>query len=192
MDQSDDDLPALLATDLDRYFEQLVLTYQHRLYAFVLRWKGSSQDAEEVVQDALERAYHALADYPPQRIRTLRLQPWLYTITQNVLLNRSRAFKPQSVSLDRSKDNPLLEIEDQSLSPDEEIHRRERRNELEIHVAMLPDIYREAVRLYYFEELSYREVAEQLHQPIGTVKANVYRGTRLLRKLLEAPMNEVR
>jgi RNA polymerase sigma-70 factor (ECF subfamily) len=52
MSQRDEDLLALLATDLDRYFQQLVLSYQHRLYAFALRQTGSSQDAEDIVQEA--------------------------------------------------------------------------------------------------------------------------------------------
>jgi RNA polymerase sigma-70 factor (ECF subfamily) len=53
-------LPALLATDLDYYFEQLMLVYQHQLYAFALRQVGNVQDAEDIVQEAFLRAYHAL------------------------------------------------------------------------------------------------------------------------------------
>ena len=67
----------------------------------------------------------------------------------------------------------------------------ERRQELAGLVATLPDRYREAVSLYYFEEFSYQEIADLLDQPIGTIKSSVHRGIRLLRKLVSTQSNEV-
>jgi RNA polymerase sigma-70 factor (ECF subfamily) len=90
MNQSHQELPALLATDQDCYFEQLVLVYQHRLYAFALRQVGNKQDAEDIVQETFLRAHHALKNYPASRIRTLRLRQWLYKITLNVFFNFTR------------------------------------------------------------------------------------------------------
>ena len=57
MDVREADLSVLLAADLDRHFQQVVLHYQHRLYAFALRQTGSSQDAEDIVQEAFMQAY---------------------------------------------------------------------------------------------------------------------------------------
>src|SRR5215470_6113618 len=90
MDQSEENLPAMLATDLNHNFERLVLAYQDQLYAFVLSHVHSPQAAEEIVQTALEHAYFALRKYPPQRIRILKLEPWLYEITRNVFYNYMR------------------------------------------------------------------------------------------------------
>src|SRR5258708_13147032 len=78
------DILDLLATDLDRYFHHLVLSTQQRLYAFALRQAGSPQDAEDIVQESFIRAYHALADYPAERIRIMKLQPGLSKITLNL------------------------------------------------------------------------------------------------------------
>lgn len=189
MDQSEENLPAMLVTDLNHNFERLVLTYQDQLYAFVLSRIRSPQAAEEIVQAALERAYFALKKYPPQRILVLKLEPWLYEITRNVFYNYTRdnhtRAKISPVPLDLSEDSPLFDIQDQSMEPDEEVNRREERQQLEHSIAALPALYQEAMRLYYFDNLNYREIAERLHQPIGTVKANVHRGTRLLRKALQ-------
>ncbi len=80
----DQDLSAALAADVDGSFEQLVLTFQDRLYAFALRLTGSPQDAEEVTQDAFVRAYRALVSYPDSRIRSLALRPWLHQIVLNI------------------------------------------------------------------------------------------------------------
>jgi RNA polymerase sigma-70 factor, ECF subfamily len=77
----DQDMSAALAADLDGSFEQVVVAYQHRLYAFALRLTGNPQDAEEITQDAFVRAYRALATYPASRLRSLALRPWLHQIT---------------------------------------------------------------------------------------------------------------
>src|SRR5207245_4916500 len=76
----DSSLARALADDLDGHFEQLVRTYQDRLYGFALRLTDSRQDAEESTQDAFVRAYRALERYPAERRRELRLRPWLYQI----------------------------------------------------------------------------------------------------------------
>lgn len=192
MDHHRGDLPIELATDLDTYFEQLMLVYQHRLYAFALRQVGNPQDAEDIVQEAFLRAHHALKSYPAARIQALQLRQWLFKITLNVFRNHIRRLEPQSISLDTSEDSPLLEIEDQAVEPLSEVYWREWRHELEARVARLPEQYRTTVNLHYFEDLSYREIAELLNQPVGTVKANIHRGLQLLRKSMEAQVNETR
>jgi|SRR4051812_36353828 len=93
--EDDELLLALLATNLDQGFADLVSTYENRLTSHALYKLGTRQDAEEVVQDTFERVYYALKGYPAQRIRTLKLRAWLYTITQNIccnfLLKRSKS-----------------------------------------------------------------------------------------------------
>ena len=192
MEQQSRDLPALLATDLDGHFGQVMLVYRHRLHVFALRQTGNAQDAEEIVQETFQRAYHALKNYPVARIRTLHIQQWLYKITLNVFRNRARRVEPQSAPLDISEEGLMLEIEDQSGGPDAEVYRREWRLELERWVATLPEPYRSAINLHYFEDLSLREVAELLNQPVGTVKANVHRGLQLLRRGLKTQASEWR
>lgn len=179
------DLPALLAMDLDHHFKYVVSSYQPRLYMFALRQTGSSQEAEDIVQDALVQAYFALRNYPAQRIQTLILQPWLYRIVINVFYSRRRRPQIQFVPFDNSEDSPLLEIEDLSRKPDEELWWQERRSELEILIATLPEHYRVAVNLHYFEELSYQEIADLLDQPTGSVKSTIHRGIALLRQALK-------
>ncbi len=191
MDQDEEDLLSLLATDLDRHFRQLVILYQQRLYSFALRLEGSPQDAEDIVQETFLRTYHALKSYPVLKVRALRLRQWLYTITLNIFRNRQRKPEHQSMPLDISEDSPLLEIEDPSLGPDEEAYWREWRRELEMQLASLAERYRVAVTLYYFEDLSYVEIAELLNQPVGTVKAHVHRALRQLHKAMETQTNGV-
>ncbi len=190
-------LLAMLAIDLDGSYERLVLIYQDRLYAFVLSRTRSPQIAEEIVLDALERAYYALKGYPSERIRILKLEAWLFEITRNAYYNYLRASRTRdiylpSVPLDFSENSPHLIIEDASLEPDIIACLREDRRELLAAIETLPRSYQEAIKQYYFEHLRYDEIAKRLQQPSGTVKSNVHRGTKLLRQVLQQDTKEVR
>jgi RNA polymerase sigma-70 factor, ECF subfamily len=193
MDQGDSDILILLATDLRHSYERLVLAYWYRLKIFVLRLVGSHQDAEDIVQEAFIRAYYALERYSAQRILALKLRPWLYKITWSVYCNYTERSKlPQLVPLDTSEDSSLLELEDnEQEQPEESFENEERRRELIVLVDTLPWRYREIVRLHYFEDLSYQEIADIFNQPAGTVRVSVHRGIGLLRKKLEAYKSKV-
>ena len=188
MDPSDQELLALLATDLYQHFKQVVIRYQHRLYAFARRLTISPQDAEDIVQEAFVSAYVSLENYPPQRIQTLKLQPWLYRVTLNVYTHHARGSHLHLVPLHLTDDSPFLEIADREDERPEAIFEHlERHQELEALIAQLPERYRVSVTCYYFEHLNYQEIAELLDSPVGTIKSNVSRGIRLLRTLLPTP-----
>jgi RNA polymerase sigma-70 factor, ECF subfamily len=178
----------LLASDLNRYFPSLVLNFQQRLYAFALRYAGVPQDAEDITQEAFIRAYHALADYPAERIRAMKMQPWLYKIALHICYRHNSNKRLHYTSLDLSEEQQIsLALEDDERGhPEKMLEEREEIRELEAMIARLPEPYRIAISCYYFEELGYREIAELLNLPVGTIKSNVYRGTQLLRKSLQA------
>ena len=185
MDQGDEKLLALLATNLDCHFRQLVEVYQQRLYSFALRLVGRPEDAEDIVQEAFIRAYYALKGTPTHKVSILNLWKWLITITLNIFRNCMRKREQPVISLDLPENGIALDIADQALGPDEEAYWHEWRYELEGHIASLPEHYRPAITLYLFEELRYAEIAEVLEQPIGTVKGHISRAKYLLRQLLE-------
>ncbi len=179
MDQTGD-LIAGLADDLDGHFESLVCMYQDRLYRFALRMSGNPEDAEEVAQDALVRAYRALSQYPNERILALALRPWLYQICLNVFRNRVRRRTLQLVPLD----GDLLSGRDRE-RPERLVEAAEGSRELADHLATLPERFRAAVVLRHIEELGIAEIATALGQPEGTVKSNIHRGIRLLRQEMD-------
>jgi RNA polymerase sigma-70 factor, ECF subfamily len=181
-------LPAALAADLDGAFERLVRSHQDRVYGFALRLAGHAQDAEDITQDTFVRAYRALASYPGERVRDLALRPWLYRIALNVFRNRVRGGRRQVVSLDHAGAEGALGIvdEDAAVVPEQALERAELKKELAGLVATLPTRYRAAVVLRHVQDLGYREIASVLGQPVGTAKANVHRGLRLLQDALSA------
>ncbi len=158
----------------ERAFEGLVRDHQDRIYALGLALTGNRHDAEEVAQDTFLRAYRALVTYPPDRVRELKQKAWLHRIAVNVVRNRVRGVRPRLVELNGSEPSAAS-------GPEEDVMRRVEIDELAARVACLPARYREAVVLRHVQELSYAEVAEALGQPVGTVKANVHRGLKILR-----------
>ncbi|SRR5579875_977714 len=187
-DDEGDTLLTALATNLADAFPLLVARYQQAIYAFALRLTGAPSDAEDVAQEAFIGAYVSLEQYPPARIRSLKLRPWLYRVALNTWRHAARnATRLQLVPLDAA--DTTGESVEQTLAddlqeqPDALLEMRERRQELEALVARLPERYRVAVACYYFGELSYQEVADLLDQPVGTVKSTISRGVRLLREL---------
>jgi RNA polymerase sigma-70 factor, ECF subfamily len=177
-----------LARNVDAAFPALVAAHQDRLFTIALRLLGDRRDAEEVAQDALVRAYRAMRGYPHERIAALRLRPWLASITVNLSRNRRRrhddrqppgALEPM---LDAGFDPPS----DNRGAPAAAADRRETQRELAAVLLRLTPAVRTALVLRHVDGLSVAEVAEALDRPEGTVKAQVHRGLRELRVLLEA------
>ena len=187
----DDELTESLARDLDTSFEALVRAHADRCYSIALRVLGNPHDAEEVAQDALVRAYRAIGGYDPDRVRALRLRPWLATIVVNLCRNRTRRQAPASVALD-----PLVEVglEPAAATADEPPNVAARvadRERLAALLATLPDRYRVPVVLRHVDELSYAELAEILGRPEGTLKAQVSRGLAMLRAAAGTELEEL-
>jgi RNA polymerase sigma-70 factor, ECF subfamily len=179
-----DDLSVRLAADLDGHFEELVRTFQDRLYGFALRLTSSPQDAEESIQDCFVRAYRALGRYPKERVATIRLKPWLYQIALNVVRNRVRGAHPPEGAID----GPIadrLASKSQEEQPESAALGYEEQKRLANALRELPERYATAVVLRHVQGLSYQEAAQVLDQPVGTTKSDVHRGLRLLRAALD-------
>src|SRR5262249_22228843 len=189
----DTELTAALAVDLDGTFELLVLSYQRRLFGFALHLCGNPEDAEEVAQDAFVRAYRAPAAYPEDRVRTLKLGPWLIQITLNVMRNRVQKRRLATVPLDEPADETApREVEgDARERPEAMAVSAELRRQLEVLLRHLPDHWRIPVVLRHVEGYTYQEIAQLLDQPPGTIKSAVHRGTNMLRESLAAEQVEV-
>jgi RNA polymerase sigma-70 factor (ECF subfamily) len=193
MDHQDTELLRLLAHDLYGSFVQVVQHYQQRLYAFARRLTGSAQDAEDIVQEAFVSAYVSLENYPPERIRALKLQAWLYRVTLHVYGHHARGKRLCLVPLETALAAGESAFEDREEErPEALFEQREQREALEMLLWQLPEASRVAITCYYFASLSYQEIAEMLDQPLGTVKSTIFRGVRQLRAMLNTPEQRAR
>ena len=173
----DDALAGRLAVDLEGSFEDLVGAHVDRLFTIALRILGDRSDAEEAAQDALVRAYRALGGYDDDRIRQLRLRPWLTTIVVNVCRNRTRVRRVKTTELGFEPGT------EPAVDP---VARRDAREAWAALLATLPPAQRIAIVLRHVDGLSYAEMAEALGRPEGTLKAQVHRGLATLRDAFDA------
>jgi RNA polymerase sigma-70 factor (ECF subfamily) len=171
------------AGDLDA-FGTLVNRHQHRLVNFVRLMMSSAPDrdaAEDVAQEAFLRAYRALGQFRGQS----SFRTWLYQIASNVARthsakrrNRKETQEPESAY---ARDRPSEEnVERRAIA-----HDQLRRALLE-----LPDDWREALVLRDIEGLEYREIAELLKIPMGTVESRIFRGRQRLKAALKEPADD--
>lgn len=172
------DLASRLARDLDTAFPDLVTVYQDGLFSTALRLTGSRHDAEDLAQETLVRAYRALGGYPQQRIRSLRIRGWLWTILLNLVRNRARS---------RKRRPPTTDIETATSPPAHADIAAAAVATVDVARALttLDPADREVLVLRYVADLSVAEIAEATGRPQGTVKSRTYRSLARLRTVLE-------
>ena len=142
------------------------------LYRYALSVLREERAAEDAVQDAFERAFAALGRYPEERLRAMRLRPWMYKITLNVARNRLR----------ERREVPVEEISSAGVALSDE--GREGVMDVLAALGRLPERQRVAVTLRYLQDLPYAEISGVTGWPEGTAKTLVRRGVAHLRKLM--------
>ncbi len=158
------------------------------LYSAALRMTRNPADAEDLVQETYLKAYRAFASYQ----EGTNLKAWLYKILTNTFINsyRSKKRRPEQTELDEVEDLYLyrrlggLEAVAANRSAEEEVLDRFTDADVKAAVEALPEGFRMAVLLADVEGFSYKEIAEILGVPIGTVMSRLHRGRKALQKAL--------
>jgi RNA polymerase sigma-70 factor (ECF subfamily) len=167
-------------------FEVQVLAHLDALYGVACRLTKAPLDAEDLVQDSLVKAMRARDQYQPGT----NLKAWLFKILTNTFINKYRRGGLERVVLDGPDADPLADgwVSAASMRALRDPESQALRSivEEEIHRALdeLPEEFRLAVVLSDVEELSYKEIAEVMDCPVGTVMSRLHRGRRLLQKRL--------
>ena len=168
-----DDLATALATDLDDAFPRLVENTGRQVFWGLRRICGNHQEAEDLTQETFIRAYRALGDYESERIRTLKVQPWLWTIALNLGRNHLRDRSRRPMLVEMTVEHP---VDDPEPADGVAWDRR---------IAALSEPQRTAVVLRHVVGLSIDEISLATGRAAGTVKADIHRGLARLRKTME-------
>jgi RNA polymerase sigma-70 factor (ECF subfamily) len=169
-------------------FAELAMPYMSSLYSAALRMTRNPADAEDLVQETYLRAYRAFDSF---RDGT-NLKAWLYRILTNTFINQYRAAKrrPERADLDDVEDLYLyrrlggLDAQIAGRSPETEVLERMPDDAVKEALESLPEQFRIAVLLADVEGFAYKEIAEIVDVPIGTVMSRLHRGRKLLQKRL--------
>jgi RNA polymerase sigma-70 factor (ECF subfamily) len=164
----------------ERAYRQLVERYQRPVFNLALRMVRRAEDAEDVTQEAFVRMFRALDRYDPTR----PFQAWLFTIASRLCIDHLRRRRLAPISLTqtgRDEEEYTIEVEDPGLKPDESASHAQEEQRTRDLIDSLPPHYRIVVILRHQQDLSYEEIAETLHMPLGTVKARIHRARELLK-----------
>ncbi len=176
---TDEELAARVQKGETDIFGVLVERYQERLTRYGRRFLSREADVTDLVQDTFIRAYERLQSFDTLQ----KFSPWIYRVAHNVFVNEIK----------RASRNPLSYIDFDTLLTHpvyvdplvEERESKEVHAALELGLQKLPPKYREVLVLYYIEDLSYKEIADVLEVPAGTVGVRLRRAKEALAKLPE-------
>ena len=169
-------------------FSELAIEYMPSLYTAALRMTRNPADAEDLVQETYLKAYRAFNSFT----EGTNLKAWLYRILTNTYINAYRAKKrrPEESDIDDLENFYLyrrlggLEGATAGRSAEDEVLDHFTETEVKEAIEALPEQFRMAVLLGDVEGISYKEIAEILDVPIGTVMSRLHRGRRALQKRL--------
>ena len=169
-------------------FAEQAMEYMPQLYSTALRMMANASDAEDLVQETYLKAYKGFAGFE----QGTNLRAWMFRILTNTYINsyRSKKRRPEETELDDVEDFYLyrrmggLEAVRASRSAEDELMDLFSDVEVQSAIDALPESYRLAILLSDVEGLSYKEIAEDLDIPIGTVMSRLHRGRKALQKQL--------
>ena len=172
--------------DDEQAFAMLMDRYKRPVYHMVLKMVRNVDDAEDLTIEAFAKAFKNLHRFK----KDYTFSTWLFRIATNNAIDFIRKKRLETMSLDTSftDDNGeavQIDVEDKNLNPQEEAIKSQKIELIQLFVTKLPAKYQRLVKLRYFEELSYEEIAQELDAPLGTVKAQLHRARELMYDLVK-------
>lgn len=165
-------------------YAELMQRYKDSIYFMVLKMVNNKDDAMDITVTTFAKAFENLEKYRPD----YAFSTWLFRIATNGSIDFIRKKKLQTTSLDSLggdySEDKVFEIKSDVLNPEETSIKKQQTEQLKEIIDKLPPRYKTLIILRYFDELSYEEIAEQLDLPLGTVKAQLFRGRDLLSNVL--------
>lgn len=176
----------------NRAYANLMAAYRESLYLLMLRITRNTTSAADLTMETFGKAFNQLHRYAP----TSSFGSWLYTIGVNTYIDHRRRSRIETVPISETQrdgegDFVEYQIPSEQPNPEEALIRLQRDETLKQVVEQLKEPYRQIIRLRYYEDLSYEEIAERLHIPLGTVKVRLSRAKDLLVSIVKEKKAEI-
>ena len=177
-------------------FDQIVVRYKHKIFNYIFRMVGDSDEAEDLTQEVFVKTYVSLASFRSES----SLNTWLYRIAGNLCIDshrkrrrRQNALGGATLSLDEApaqtdmgdENGPSREVADRSFEPYNMLAQQELDGQIQKALAKLPEKMRTVVVLHDLEDMPYEEIAAIVGCPLGTVKSRLFNARVRLRDLLK-------
>jgi RNA polymerase sigma-70 factor, ECF subfamily len=177
----------LITEEQKKRFEEIAFEYMDSLYSTALRMTRNTAEAEDLVQDTYLRAYRFFNKFE----EGTNFKAWIFKILTNTFINkyRKKIRTPQQVQLDKVEFGLESEDEQKAVKEwsgfDEANYEELFDDDIKAALAQLSDDFRMVILLADVEGFAYKEIADIINRPIGTVMSRLFRGRRMLQKVLE-------
>ena len=172
-------------------YADLMQRYKDSIFFMALKMVNNRDDAMDLTVETFGKAFENIEKYKPD----FAFSTWLFRIATNNCIDFIRKKKLNVVSInqmsDEDDDRPM-QIKSDILNPEEKSIKKQQNEQLKLIVDKLPSRYRTLIMLRYYEELSYEEISQQLDLPLGTVKAQLFRGRDLMHNILNRKKKDFR
>jgi RNA polymerase sigma factor (sigma-70 family) len=170
----------------DKAYAKLLQRYKRPVYHMILKMVRNVDDAEDLTIESFAKAFKSLHRFK----KDFTFSTWLFRIATNNTIDFIRKKKLNTLSIentytDDDGQSVSIDVEDLNPNPQEEAIKSQKEELIQVFVNMLPGKYQKLVRLRYFQELSYEEIAVELDAPLGTVKAQLHRARELMYDLVK-------
>mgnify|MGYP003562756830 CR=1 FL=1 len=176
----------------EQAYAELMKRYKKPVYHMILKMVRNVDDAEDLTIEAFAKAFKNLKRFK----KDYTFSTWLFRIATNNAIDFIRKKKLETMSLDTSfqddsGENITIDVQDRGLNPQEEAIKSQKIELVRVFVDKLPPKYQRLVKLRYFQELSYEEIAKELDAPLGTVKAQLHRARELMYDLVKGKQQHI-
>jgi RNA polymerase sigma-70 factor (ECF subfamily) len=168
----------------EQAYAELMDRYRDAIYYMLLKMVNNKNDAEDLTIEAFGKAFKNIEQYTPK----YAFSTWLFKIATNNCIDFIRKQKANLISIDQAEEDDEMSappLHSTSLDPEEDMIKNQRVDLMRDVVDKLKPRYRNLIKLRYFKEYSYEEIAQELDLPLGTVKAQLFRARELLYNILK-------
>jgi RNA polymerase sigma-70 factor (ECF subfamily) len=167
-------------------YSRLLSRYRYNIFYYILKMLGNTTYADDLTQETFDKAFQNLSKYD----ENYAFSTWLYKIAENCTIDFVRKRKLNSLyinySSDAEEESSINENTLYSGTPNPEENMIQKQEELQLmkYIESMKPKYRKLIELRYIKEYAYREIAEELNMPLGTVKSQLLRAKSILAGLI--------
>lgn len=161
-------------------FNFLLDTFWNDVYSFQLKRTKNENDAEDITIQTFSKAFDKISTYNED----YKFKTWLITISKNIHIDLIRAQKKSIRNTSKDNEETYFNIVDDSPTPEDKIITEQNLAKLLRDIKKLKPHYQEVINLRFFQELSYKEISEELKEPMNNVKVKLLRAKKLLAEII--------
>ena len=161
-------------------FNTLLNTYWSDVYRFQFLKTENENEAEDITIKTFAKAFDKINLYND----LYNFKTWLISISKNIFLDHVRKQRTETISINK-KESEAYKISDESPSAEDQLIIEQNLLQLRNYIKLLKPHYQEMINLRYFREMSYKEMADTLNEPINNIKVKLLRAKNLLAEIIK-------